>query len=134
MAFTCARLIGLSPYHIYHGQLVFIPWPICYICYLVSSANVPISVCVIYDIDLYMLLCMGRNTICKISYASACTPNTEHIIVGTHLRTGFLWNILSLGQCTAHDITEICYQWADTQMTVTIYLGQYTTDHIHHMY
>ena len=59
--------------------------------------------------------------------------NTEHIIVGTPQLTGFLWNILSLGQCTAHDITEICYQWADTQMTVIIYLGQHTTDHIHHM-
>ena len=43
-------LIPYRPYHIYHGWLVFIPWPICYICYLVSSANVPVSVCVIYDI------------------------------------------------------------------------------------
>ena len=38
------------------------------------------------------------------------------------------------GQCTAHDITEICYQWADTQMMVAIYLGQHATDYIHHMY
>ena len=126
--------IPYRPYHIYHGQLVFIPWLICYICYIVSSANVPVLVCVIYDIDLYMLLCVGWNTICKISYASAYTLNTEHIIVGTPRLTGFLWNILSLGQCTAHDITEICYQWADTQMTVTIYLGQHTTDYIQHMY
>ena len=49
---------------------------------------------------------MGRNTIRKISYASACMLNTEHIIVGTPQLIGFLWNILSLGQCTAHDIQK----------------------------
>ena len=76
----------------------------------------------------------GPNTIRKISYALACMLNTEHIIVGTPQLTGLLWDILPLGQCTAHDITEICYQWADTQMTVAIYLGQHTTDYIHHMY
>ena len=76
---------------------------------------------------------MGQNTIREISYASACMLNTEHIIVGTPQLTGLLWDILPLGQCTAHDITEICYQWADTQMTVAIYLGQHATDYIHHI-
>ena len=59
----------------------------------------------------FVLLCMGWNTICKISYASACMLNTEHIIVGTPQLIGFLWIISWPMHCPWYNRNMLSMGW-----------------------